>query len=80
MGLIGYKRPLLFFGILGGVIALLGIALEIYTFSEFFRSGQFHHVIFTLGITALILGLLLVSSGLIVYFLVSVMRRRGHEA
>ena len=76
VGLIGYKKPLLFFGIPGGVIALLGIALEIYTFSEFFRINQFHYILFTAGMTALILGLLLVSSGLILNFLVSMIERR----
>ena len=79
VGLIGYKRPLLFFGIPGGVITLFGFALEIYTFSEFYRINQFHYVIFTLGITALILGLLLVSSGLILNFLVSMIERRAGE-
>ena len=77
VGLIGYKKPLLFFGIPGGVIALLGIALEIYTFSEFFRVTQFHYILFTAGITALILGLMLVSSGLILNFLASMIERRA---
>lgn len=79
VGLIGYRRPLLFFGIPGGGIALFGIALELYTFSEFFRIGQFHYIVFTLGITALILGLLLVSSGLILNFLVSVVEHRSGD-
>ena len=78
-GLIGYKQPLLFFGVPGGVIAFFGIALELYTFSEFYRINQFHYIVFTLGITALILGLLLVSSGLILNFLVSMIERRAGE-
>ena len=80
VGLIGHRRPLLFFGIPGGAIAFLGIGLGIYTFSELFRIGQFHYVMFTLGITALILGLLLISSGLILNFLVSMMGHRANEA
>ena len=77
--LIGHRRPLLFFGVPGGVIALFGIGLELYTFSELFRAGQFHYVVFILGITALILGLLLISSGLILNFLVLIMGRRASE-
>jgi len=73
--LIGHRRPLLFFGIPGSVIAVFGMGLEIYTFSEFYRTAQLHYVIFTLGITALILGLLLISSGLILNFLTLVIRR-----
>ncbi|WP_201786418.1 glycosyltransferase family 2 protein [Methanoculleus horonobensis] len=76
VGLIGYKRPLLFFGIPGGATALFGIVLEIYTFSELYRINQFHYVIFTLGITALILGLLLTVSGLILNGLLSILRSR----
>jgi hypothetical protein len=74
VGLIGYKRPLLSFGIPGLLVTLFGIGAEIYTFSEFYRSGQFHYIIFTVGITALILGLLLITSGLILNSLVSIVQ------
>jgi len=73
--LIGYRRPLLIFGVPGSVIAFFGIGLEIYTFSELYRIDQFHYVMFTIGMTALILGLLLISSGLILNFLVSMIKR-----
>ena len=57
--LIGYKRPLLSFGIPGALITLFGIGAEIYTFSEYYHAGQFHYIIFTGGFSMLILGLLL---------------------
>ena len=79
VGLVSYKRPLLVFGIPGIAITLIGIGLEIYTFSEFFRSGQFHYIVFPLGMTALILGLLLVASGLILNFLTLMVQRRMQE-
>ncbi len=79
MELIGYKRPLLFFGIPGIIITFFGIGLEIYTFSEYYQINQFHYIVFTLGITALILGLLLISSGLILNFLVLLVQRRINE-
>ncbi|MDV2481660.1 glycosyltransferase family 2 protein [Methanoculleus sp. Wushi-C6] len=76
LGLIGYKRPMLFFGIPGSIITISGFSLGIYTFSELYRSGEFHYVMFTLGITALILGLLLIESGLVLNVLLQVMQRR----
>ncbi|MCE5339064.1 MAG: glycosyltransferase family 2 protein [Methanomicrobiaceae archaeon] len=79
VGLISYKRPLLVFGIPGVIVTTIGIGLEIYTFSEFFRSGQFHYVVFPLGMTALILGLLLVASGLILNFLMLMVQPRIQE-
>jgi len=74
IGLVGYRRPLLSFGIPGGLLTLLGLGAEIFTFSQYYRSGQFHYIIFTVGITALILGLLLITSGLILNSLVSIVQ------
>jgi len=74
VGLIGYKRPLLSFGIPGLLITLFGIGAEIYTFSEYYRTAQFHYIIFTGGFAALTLGLLLVTSGLILNSLVMITR------
>jgi glycosyltransferase involved in cell wall biosynthesis len=74
VGVIGYRRPLLSFGIPGVLVTLFGIGAEIYTFSEFYRSGQFHYIVFTGGFAALILGLLLVTSGLILNSLVMITR------
>jgi len=72
VGLIGYKRPLLSFGISGLFVTLFGIGAEFYTFSEYYRIGQFHYIVFTGGFAALILGLLLVTSGLILNSLVMI--------
>jgi len=70
--LISLRRPLVFFGVPGLLFAFIGVATEIYTFSEFYRSGQFHYIIFTAGFAALILGLLLAISGMILYSLVQI--------
>ena len=72
--LISFRRPLTFFGIPGTLFALLGIGAEIYTFSEFYRSGQFHYIVFTGGFSMLILGLLLATVGIILYSLVQLMQ------
>jgi len=80
LGLIGYKRPLLLFGLPGLVLTISGIISEIYTFSEYYQAGQFHYIIFTLGISTLILGLLLIVTGLILNSLVIIMRvQHGSE-
>ncbi|WP_301678467.1 glycosyltransferase family 2 protein [Methanoculleus methanifontis] len=78
--LISLRRPLVFFGIPGAVFALLGIAAEIYTFSEYYRTAQFHYIIFTGGFSVLILGLLLATVGIILYSLVQLMQGRGAAA
>lgn len=72
VGLIGYRRPLLFFGIPGIIIALLGLGAEVLTFSRYYHTGQFHYIIFTGGFAALILGLMLITSGLILNSLVMI--------
>jgi len=76
ISLIGYRRPLLFFGIPGALLTLFGIGADIFAFSQYYRTGQFHYIVFTVGITALILGLLLVTSGLILNSLVSIVQHR----
>ncbi len=79
VGLIGYRQPLLTFGIPGVLFTLAGIGAEIYTFSEFYQSGQFHYIVFTGGFAALILGLLLVMSGLILNSLVMITKGSGPQ-
>jgi len=77
--LIGQRRPLLFFGIPGLFLSLLGIGAEIYIFSEYYRTVQFHYIIFTGGFAILILGLLLITSGLILNSLVSSPKHNENE-
>lgn len=72
--LISLRRPLTFFGIPGALFALIGVAAEIYTFSEYYRTGQFHYIVFTGGFSVLILGLLLATVGIILYSLVQIMQ------
>ena len=73
--LISLRRPLAFFGIPGAFFAVIGIALEIITFSEYYQSGQFHYVVLTGGFVALILGLLLMAVGMILYSLVQILEQ-----
>jgi len=71
--LISLRRPLVFFGIPGVLFTGIGLVAELYAFSEFYRAGQFHYIVFTGGIFSLMLGLLLATSGLILYSLVEIM-------
>jgi len=75
--LISLRRPLVFFGIPGAVFTLAGIGAEIYTFSEYYRTGAFHYIVFTGGFSMLILGLLLGTVGIILYSLVQIMQGSG---
>jgi glycosyltransferase involved in cell wall biosynthesis len=72
--LISLRRPLLFFGIPGSVFTVVGLAAELYTFSEFVRTDQFHYIVFTGGLFALLLGLLLATAGMILYSLVQIVQ------
>jgi glycosyltransferase involved in cell wall biosynthesis len=74
IGLIGYRRPLIFFGIPGFILATTGIITAIYTFALLYRTSQFHYIFFTGSITALFLGLLLITTGLILNSLVIIMK------
>ncbi|MDR9817364.1 MAG: glycosyltransferase family 2 protein [Candidatus Methanoculleus thermohydrogenotrophicum] len=73
--LISLRRPLVFFGIPGAVFTLAGIGAEIYTFSEYYRTGAFHYIVFTGGFSMLILGLLLAAVGMILYSLVQILEQ-----
>jgi len=75
--LISLRQPLVFFGIPGALFTLLGVAAEIYTFSEYYRTAQFHYIVFTGGFSMLILGLLLATVGIILYSLVQIMQGQG---
>ena len=74
VGAIGYKRPLLFFGIPGSILAISGCAIGLYIFSELYKNGTFHYTMAIVAITALVLGLMLITSGLILNSLVQIMR------
>jgi hypothetical protein len=75
--LVSCRRPLFFFGILGFLLTVLGIGLEIYTFSEHYRTNQFHYILFTVGMSSLMLGLLLATAGIILFTLIELLKGQG---
>lgn len=70
--LISFRRPLMFFGNPGSLFTSFGIGVVLYTFAQYYRTGQFHYVFFTGGLSVLILGLLLATAGMILYSLVQI--------
>ena len=73
--LISLRRPLVFFGIPGLAFTLFGLGAELHTFAEYYRTDQFHYILFTGGFSMLILGLLLVAVGMILYSLVQIVQQ-----
>ncbi len=74
VGVIGYRRPLLSFGVPGAIFFIIGFILELFTFSQYVRTGAFHYILFTGGIAFLTLGLLALMCGLILNSLVIIMK------
>lgn len=74
IGLIGYRRPLISFGVPGGVLTVVGILASLYSVTELYTTGTFHSVMFIGGISSLILGLLLVTTSLILNSLVQIVK------
>ena len=74
VGIIGYKRPLLSFGIPGFVLTLLGLIFGSWAFSVYYVTNKLPYVQTVASALFLILGLLLATSGLILNSLVQIMK------
>ncbi|OPX94117.1 MAG: Undecaprenyl-phosphate mannosyltransferase [Syntrophorhabdus sp. PtaB.Bin027] len=74
IGIVGYKRPLITFGVPGCILTVFGAVTTLYTVTELYTGGAFHSVMFIGGITSLILGLLLVTTSLILNSLVQIVK------
>ena len=71
--LIGYRRPLLAFGIPGFLLTVGGMIAEIWVFKELYEKDVFHYVLAIGSAFVLITGMLLVVAGLILNTLVMMM-------
>ncbi len=74
IGIISYRRPLLSFGIPGFMFALLGLVFGLWAFSDYYATKQMPFGPSIASALFLILGLLLVVSGLILNSLVQIMK------
>ncbi|MDG6257869.1 MAG: glycosyltransferase family 2 protein [Methanomicrobiaceae archaeon] len=74
VGFIGYKRPLLFFGIPGAFLSFIGVIIATLAVSQFYSSHIFPFPLTVVAVFAVILGLLLFASGIILNSIVAIMK------
>jgi len=74
VGFIGYKRPLLLFGLSGFVLTVVGLAFGFWAFSTYYITNKLPYGPSIASALFLILGLLLITSGLILNSLVQMMK------
>lgn len=76
IGLIGYKRPLLSFGVLGFVSVIIALVLGFVAFSEYYVTNKLPFGPSIGSASFLILGLVAIMAGLILNSLVQIMKIR----
>jgi glycosyltransferase involved in cell wall biosynthesis len=76
VGEIGYKRPMLLFGMTGGFLVLVSLVLGSYAFTIFSLTNMLPFGFTIASGIALILGMLLIVAGLILNSLVLIMSRK----
>jgi glycosyltransferase involved in cell wall biosynthesis len=74
VNLIGYKRPLLLFGIPGSFFIIIGIVTGFFAFGEYYITSKFPFAMSMVSIFFLIMGMLMVIAGLLLNTLVMIMR------
>ncbi|PWR71782.1 glycosyltransferase family 2 protein [Methanospirillum stamsii] len=74
IGIIGYRRPLLTFGLGGTVFSMVGIVFGLFAFNQYYSSGKFVFFPTMCSGVLLVLGMLLITSGLILNTLVKIVR------
>ncbi len=77
VGVIGTKRPLLFFGVPGIILLAGGVGFGFMAFDVYYEAGQLPFGPTILSAFGVILGLLLMTSGLILNSLVMLVRKSG---
>lgn len=75
VGIIGYRRPLISFGIPGVILIIIGLYFAFWAFSEYTLTKVFIYSLTAVGAVALLLGLLLVNTALILNSIVQLMVR-----
>jgi glycosyltransferase involved in cell wall biosynthesis len=77
VGIIGYKRPLISFGIPGLILTVCGIIMGYWAFSWYYVHGQLPFGPTILTALLLIIGLLLIVTGLILNSLIQIIKIYG---
>ncbi|EHQ34400.1 glycosyltransferase family 2 protein [Methanoplanus limicola] len=76
VGKIGYSRPLLVFGIPGLLLFLAGLVSGVFVISEYYHFEIFHYLMLFISFNCIVIGMLLITSGLILNSL-SLMMKKG---
>jgi len=76
VGEVGYKRPMLLFGLAGGFLVLVGLIIGSYVFANYSMANMLPFGFTIASSIARILGMLLIVAGLILNSLVLIMNRK----
>ena len=76
--LIEFKRPLLMFGVPGGICVGLGIIASFYAFSEYYATSRIPFTISMVSMLLLIMGMLMIIAGLLLNTLVLFMKEQKY--
>lgn len=74
IGIIGYRRPLLSFGVSGFACSITGIILGFFAFDQYYSTGKFVFIFTMFSGVSMVLGLLLITTGLILNSLVKIVK------
>ena len=76
IGIIGYRRPLPTFGVPGFILFIIGFVASSFAFAEYYLTTKFPFTLSMMGGICLILGLLLIITGLILNAIVILMPKK----
>jgi glycosyltransferase involved in cell wall biosynthesis len=76
ISLIGYRRPLIAFGLPGGIFVIVGIVTGFFAFREYYATTRFPFAMSMVSMVFLVMGLLMVIAGLILNFLVILIKEQ----
>jgi glycosyltransferase involved in cell wall biosynthesis len=79
VNLIGYRRPLLAFGIPGFIVLLTGLVAGSWAFTEYYSTSKFPFMLSMVSAVLLIMGLLLLIAGLILNTLVIIVKENSSK-
>lgn len=76
---VGYRKPIWFFGVPGFASIAFGLVAGYLAFSDYYINGKFPYPVSIVCVLTLIMGMLLITSGLILNFLVNIVGMLGNE-
>jgi glycosyltransferase involved in cell wall biosynthesis len=76
INLIGYRRPLLLFGVLGTFLVIVGLSTVFYAFREYTTTSTFPFAISMVSMLLLNMGMLMIIAGLLLNTLLMMMKDR----